>query len=51
MNKLKEVEAVGSPIIGTMKYYDIEDWDEYKMTRLTDLKYLTEIYKFIESSV
>jgi len=42
---------VGSPLIGTIKYYDIKDWDEYNMTRLTDLNYLTEIYKFIEGSV
>jgi len=34
-----------------VKYKNVEDWDEHRVNRLTDLNFLNEMFGFIEEAV
>lgn len=38
-------------MIGKIKYFVIKDWEEHKVQRLTDIRYLSELFYFIEEAV
>ena len=42
---------MGSNLVGSISYYRINGWDEHKINRLTDMSFLTEIYRFIQEAV
>ena len=42
---------MGSNLVGSISYYRINAWDEHKINKLTDMSFLTEIYRFIQEAV
>lgn len=49
--KQKDMKLEGSKLVGTIKYFSIMKWDEYKIKDIDELKYALEIYNFIEEAV
>ena len=42
--KLQETDQSGSKLIGNIKYYNIESWDEHKTDQLDDQNFVLDVY-------
>mmetsp|Transcript_41925 Transcript_41925/g.64174 ORF Transcript_41925/g.64174 Transcript_41925/m.64174 type:complete len:109 (+) Transcript_41925:425-751(+) len=48
--KLQETKQQNSSMIGRIKYFTIKDWEEHKLSRVTDFGFLMQLFNFIEGA-
>lgn len=51
VRKLKETNNINSALIGKIKYFTIENWQEHRVDGITDMGYVKEIFMFVEEAV
>ena len=51
ISKLVDHKQANSPLIGNIKYFNIETWTEHKVPEIENLKFVGGFYQFIEEAV
>ena len=48
--KLKESNQTNSPLISKIKYMSLSNWEEYKVTSLSEMKFVKKVCGFIDEA-